>query len=343
VNLLSPSYAFVTSLFKAEEAKGITTPMMQEALRKSSIEDAITAMKGSSIGDYLEKNLVKTFEEANSCLQAYIDDCLNRILILRPPSDVVLISSVYMQKFDVFNVKIALRRLLDEEGAPFVSAGTMYKSGLLNDLSTADSTQDIAEILTRCSLHHYAQIIQQLEEIDLRAVVKAEMDLDIQYVTQMQQKLSKVNDAHVLKKALGIMVDIMNLRILLRSVFTNSPVKKDTYMKGGGMFSPEKLTSLAELKIPELSSSLEHTRYANMIRDVVKAYDVQKDIRTLESISDVYQLRFLKELLSPKVFSPVMAFSLLTVKDWEIRTTRIVLKAVADSLPASAFTDYLEL
>jgi V/A-type H+-transporting ATPase subunit C len=343
VNQISPSYAFATALFKAEEAKGITKVMMKDALQKSTIDDAITAMKGSAIGLHLEKNSVKTFDEANKVLQTYMDDCLDRMLKFRSPPAMRRIASMYMEKFDVFNIKIALRRLITEDEAPFIQAGTIHKEGLLGELSAAHSVEDIQSLLIRCELKAYAGIVELLVEIDSRMEAKAERDLEETYYSQLKKQLSRMDDSAVLTKALGIMIDIANLRMVVRSVLTETSARVEYYIPEGELFSPERLASLAALKTPEMVSQLEYTRHANMIRDIVKDFEAQKDIRAIERISDIYQIRSLRELLSPKVFSPAMVLALLTVKEWEIRSVRLVLKSVSDSLPIAEVANYLDM
>ncbi len=342
MNLVSPCYAYATALFKAEEAAGITTPMMKDALSKAALDDAVTAMKGSSIGAYLERNSVKTFDEANRYLQSYVDDCLGRMLKFRSPPDMRRIAGVYMQKYDVFNIKTALRRLMSEDPPPFVAAGTIHEAGLLSDLALAQGPDDIAGVLRNCSLKAYIPAIDELVDLDLRSVVNAEMHLDVTYYSQLRNLLARTDDAPVLTKAFGIMIDIANLRTAVRAVLTEGATREDHYLRGGEWFSPEKLTSLASLKPPELVSALEYTRYANMIRDIVKDYDAQQDIRAIERISDIHQARSLRELLSPKVFSPAMVLFLLTTKEWEVRCVRLVLKSVTESLPAAEAAAYLE-
>ncbi len=343
MNQLSPSYAFATALFKAEEAKGITEAMMKDALQKSTIDDAITAMKGSAIGLHLENNSVKTFDEANRFLQTYIDDCLDRMLKFRSPPEMKRIASMYMEKFDIFNIKIALRRLITEDEAPFIQAGTIHKEDLLGELNAARSIEDIQSLLLRCELKTYAGIVEQLEEMDKRMEAKAERDLEETYYSQLTKLLSRMDDSHVLNKALGIMIDIANLRMVVRAVLLETSARVEYFIPGGELFSPERLASLTALKPQEMVSQLEYTRHANMLRDIVKDFEAQKDIRAIERISDACRIRSLRELLSPKVFSPAMVLALITIKEWEIRSVRLVLKSVSDSLPIAEAANYLEM
>ncbi|HHO76885.1 MAG TPA: hypothetical protein ENN05_10725 [Deltaproteobacteria bacterium] len=343
MNQLSPTYAFATALFKAEEARGITPPMLKDALQKSTIDDAITAIKGSSIGLYLDKNSVKTFDEANRFLQTYLDDCLDRMLKFRSPAEMRRIASLYMEKFDVFNIKIALRRLCVEEDAPFIFTGNIHKEGLLGELSAARSVEDIQSLLQRCNLFAYAGIVDQLVDMDSRMEAKAQRELQETYYSQLRKHLSRMDDSGVLEKSLGIMIDITNLKMVTRSVLSETSARIEYFIPGGDLFSPERLAAISTLKPPEMVSQLEHTRYANMLRDIVKDFEAQKDVRAIERISDAYQNRFLRELLSPKVFSPAMVLLLLTTKEWEIRSVRLVLKSVSDSLPISDVANYLEM
>ncbi len=343
MNLVSTSYAFTTALFKAEEAKDLSMAMMKEAVQKPSVEDAVISMKGSSIGTYLERNLVKTFEEANRCLHRYMKDALEHTLTFRPPREMVSIAETFMVKFDILNIKVALRRLIESAEAPFTEAGRIFENGFLKELSQAQAPEDIVGILQRCSLNPYAKVVENIYDIELRHVVRAETKLDEIYFKELEKVLDKTDDSSLLKKALGIMVDLINLRILLRAVLKNQPAKEDVFITGGEMFSPHKLSELAESKVQELAGMLDHTRYSTLVREVMRDYDTKKDIRVVEKAVDCHQLRLIRELLSPKVFSPAMVFWMLIEKEWEVRSARLVLKAVSESIPASILSDYIEM
>lgn len=342
MNPASPAYAFATALFKAEEAKALTLAMVKDALTKTTIDEAVASMKASSLGQHLEKNPVSSFDEADTCLQTYIDACLNRMLSARTPSVMTRIATAYLNKFDILNIKIALRRLVATRDAPFISAGTIHGNGLLSELSAVSTVQDMAKLMERCALGAYAPIVEDIEPLDMTSVVKAEIALEKTYYAQMYKTLLSAGDSRVTKKALGVMIDMINLRILLRSALAETAVHQAVYMNGGAMLSAEKLSLMAAMKLPELAVSLEHTRYSPMVREIIRKYETSGDIRVVEQLGDIHQIMLLKELLAPMVFSPAMVLAFIVVKEWETRIARLVLKAVSERLPSSMIMDYIE-
>jgi vacuolar-type H+-ATPase subunit C/Vma6 len=61
----------------------------------------------------------------------------------------------------------------------------------------------------------------------------------------------------------------------------------------------------------------------------------------VEEAIDKHKFRLLRELLSPRVMTPLMIVWYLIVKEVEIKNLRLVLKAAFDNIPVEEIKGYL--
>jgi len=77
--------------------------------------------------------------------------------------------------------------------------------------------------------------------------------------------------------------------------------------------------------------------------EVSTNYDKNKNITVVDEIIDKHKFRMLKEMLSPRVLSPLVMAWYLILKEVEIRNLRLVLKTIADGVPVQEIENYLVL
>jgi V/A-type H+-transporting ATPase subunit C len=95
--------------------------------------------------------------------------------------------------------------------------------------------------------------------------------------------------------------------------------------------------------LAEIPGRLENAEYRNVVEEVISNYDRTKSVTVVEEIVDKHKFRLLKEILSPRVLSPLVVLWYLILKEIEIRNLRLILKAVFDSLSPGEIKDYLVL
>jgi len=61
----------------------------------------------------------------------------------------------------------------------------------------------------------------------------------------------------------------------------------------------------------------------------------------VNEVSDEHRFRLLREMLSPRVFSPLVLVWYLALKEAEVRNLRLVLKATFDAVPLADIREYL--
>ena len=342
MNLISTRYAFTSAYLKGEEARGITAHHVEKMLQRSTIQDALEAIRNTDIGGYLWQQPVKTFDDADEYLWRYQGVCLERLERFKPPSDIVRLVDVYIKKYDILNTKIALRRVLTGETAPMAQLGVIYDQKFLEKLSNTKNVEEIAEVLVKCNLDDYASIVGDIKEKDVRSTFEGEIKLDKIYYESMLNALKKMADWRSLARAFGIIIDLKNLQIVLRSVIgEKESTAGESVIEGGYMLSGDAIKKLLSLKMTEVTGRLEHTEYHQTVQEISKSYEEEGNITIVDKVIEKHKFQLLKELLSPRILSPSNMLWYLILKELEIRNIRLILKALADGIPAPEIKGYL--
>ena len=166
MHLTSTRYAFWSAFLKGEESRGITRHHLDEMLKKSTFQDALDVIRNTDLGDYLGKQPLGIFDDADHRLWTYLGESSDRMKQLAPPLDMLHLMDRYMRKFDVLNIKIGLRSLFVGETAPMTPLGLIYQAGVLKEFSKAQSVDEMAKVLANCHLEDYAFILKNIKEND---------------------------------------------------------------------------------------------------------------------------------------------------------------------------------
>jgi len=345
MNLLSPGYAFASAYLKGEESKVITAEHIDAMLQKFSIQDALEIIKNTDVGHYLWERPVSNFNEVDIYLWMYFGERLEHLKWLNLPADMVRILSVYVVKYDVSNIKVALRSVLTDKKAPMVPAGVIHNHGLLEQLSSARTLDDVVAIVTICGLDDYAYILKEYEQRtdgDVRARLLTEIRLDNQYYENMLKVMRKGYDRFLLSKSLGVIIDLTNLQLAFRSVIEGiGPAAGEFVLNGGYMLSADAIKELLPLRLSEIVGRLEHTEYHEAAEEISRGYERDGNVTVVDEVIERHKFRLFKESLSPRVLSPSIMVWYLILKEFEIRDLRLALKALIDGVPATEIKDYL--
>jgi vacuolar-type H+-ATPase subunit C/Vma6 len=344
--LFDTRYAFISAYLKGEEAKIITSRHVSGMSKMSSIQDVLEIIKETDVGNYLEGVLVKDFADLDKNLWKYFSDCLQRVEWFKPvPSNITRMLKAYIVKYDVINIKAALQTLSSSKKTNAIPIGIIYTGGLLEKLSYAESIADIIKTLIECKLENYASI---LEEYNTNGRVKsrllAEAKLDGEYYRNLLNMTKSITDGAVLAKAFGIIIDMTNLQIILRAIVDGTGSEIAEYTLGGGyMISEVVVKDLISLKLSDIPGRLEHTQYHNVVGKIVSSYDRTRSAAVIDEVVEKHKFRLSKEILSPRVVSPLVMAWYLILKEIEIRNLRLISKAVLNNIPVEDLKDYLVL
>jgi V/A-type H+-transporting ATPase subunit C len=344
--VLNPRYAFISACLKGEEPKTVTSEHIDKMMTAPNLQDALAIIRETDIGSYLEELPVKTFDDLDECLWRYLAQRISYVESFKfLPKDVLKLSRAYIVKYDVSNIKAALQGILGGKKASLMPVGIIYNSGLLDELSNAENADDIIQLLIKCKLGDYVPALEQSKtDKSAKSKLLAEAKLDGEYYKNMVNMARRIKDGSVLTKAFGLVIDLTNLQIASRAIIEGiGPDAAEFTIAGGYRITDKAIKELLPLKITDIPAKLEDTQYQDIANEVSTSYDKTKSVTAVDEIIDKHKFRMLKEMLSPRVLSPLVMAWYLILKEVEIRNLRLVLKAIGDGVPVQEIKDFLVL
>ena len=342
----SAKYAFISAYLKGEEARVINSEHIDKISRMSNIQDALAAIRDTDIGSYFEELPAKTFDDLDKYLWEYLAQRISEVESFKLlPKDMLKISKAYVVKYDVSNIKAALQCISTGKKASMIPVGIIYNNGLLDELSNAKNVDDIIQLLIKCKLGDYAPALEQYKmDEGAKSKFLAEARLDGEYYKNILNMARRIKDSLVLAKAFGLVIDLTNLQIALRAIIEGTGLDTAEFIIAGGYRITDKaIKELLPLKMTDMSARLEDTQYQDIANEVSTSYNKTKSITAVDEIIDKHKFRMLKEILSPRVLSPLVMAWYLVLKEAEIRNLRLVLKAIGDGVPVQEIKELLVL
>jgi V/A-type H+-transporting ATPase subunit C len=289
---------------------------------------------------------VKTFDDLDECLWRYLAQRISYIESFKfLPKDVLKVSRAYIVKYDVSNIKAALQGISTGKKVRMIPVGIIHNNGLLDELSNTENADDITQLLIKCKLGDYIPALEQYKtDKSAKSKFIAEAKLDGEYYRSMLNMARRIKDGLVFAKAFGLVIDLTNLQIALRAIIEGIGLDAaELIIAGGYRITDKTIKELLALKIADIPARLEDTRYQDIVNEVSSSYDKTKSITAVDESIDKHKFRMLKEMLSPRVLSPLVMAWYLILKEVEIRNLRLVLKAIGDGVPVQEIKDFLVL
>ena len=346
--MIGTGYAFASGYLKGEEARLITSEHVRRMSNAPSIQGVLEIIEDTDIGSYLREVTLMSFDDIDEHLWSYLHHCLQRLEWFRMvPTDLLKISRAYIAKYDVLNVKAALWRVATGRKVSMIPVGVLHSFGLLDRLADAENLGDVIEPLVSCKLRNYADILREEEQRfsqGARSRLQVEARLDNEYYRGMLNTAKASAESYMFCKALGIIIDLANLQIVSRAMIEGLGPEVAEYTIGGGvMLSAETIAELLSLRLGDMPQRLEDFQYRDLAQEISAGYDGTKSIAVVVETVEAHKFRLLKEILAPRVLSPLMIVYYLILKEAEIRNLRLILKAILDGIPVMETRKYLVL
>ncbi len=332
MSVFDDRYPFMTAYLKGEEAQVVTSDHVDRLSRVTDVEQALEEIRDTDLGDCLNTTVIKTFDDLDEKLWAYLSDTVARLKWFKPvPADILKIVTAYLVKYDLLNIKAALLALTAGDKASLVPLGTIHDSGLLEELGAAETVADISQVLDRCRLSDYAVILADYQaDAGARARLLMEAKLDREYYQHLVAISAEVADGEELARVIGIMIDMTDLKMLLRAVADETGAEAAGYILGSGYLAPgENISEVATMKLNEMTAKVAYL-YRSAVREVSDSYDKTRNVTTFDEIIERNKFALLKGILSVKIMSPLMIIWYLILKENEVRNIRIILKTLFD-------------
>jgi vacuolar-type H+-ATPase subunit C/Vma6 len=226
-----------------------------------------------------------------------------------------------------------------------IPVGIIHNNGLLEDLSNAEDVDAIIQILITCKLADYVPALEQYKtDKSSKSKFVVEARLDGQYYKSMLNMARRIKDGSALAKALGVIIDLTNLQIASRAIIQGIGHDAAEFVIAGGYRITDKaIGELLPLKIADIPARLEDAHYQQIAIEVSTSYDKNKNITAVDEIIDKHKFEILRDMLSPRVLSPLVMAWYLILKEAEIRNVRLVLKTIVDGVSVQEIENYLVL
>jgi len=344
--LLDTRYAFMSAYLKGEEAKIITSDHLNKMSKVSSIQDVWGIIKDTDIGSYFEEVVVNTFDDVDGHLWKYFGECLRHLEGLKLlPNDMRKILRAHILKYDMSNIKAALQGILTGKKVEMIPAGVIHNNEQLDKLSTAKNVDSIIDLLIQCKLRNYVPVLEEYQiEGGVKSRLLTETRLDSMYYQDLKKAALETKDGSILSQAVGIMIDMTNLQIILRAIIDGSGAEAAEFtISGGYTISGEVAKELLSLKLSDMPGRLEHTPYLDAVREILTNYDRTESISVIEEIMSKHKFRLVKEILSLRLLSPPVIAWYLILKEIEIRSLRLILKAMFDNISLEEIRTFVVL
>ena len=330
----------MSAYLKGEESRTVSPEHIGDVLQRSvTMKDALEIIADTDIGEYLLDQPIKTFDDADEYLWSYLDECLTRLERFNTPPEMLRIARLYVEKYDVLNIRIALRVILKKEPSSLVPIGKIHSAGHLHEMSALREKDDLSSILAACNLGGYIQAIENVSEKDAQSVSGGEVALQNLYHQKMLGAFRGMDDEHLLEKAFKIGIDTTNLQTVFRVSLGGNHTAGASVLNGGRMFSESTVQELLTLKMSEITGRLENTGYHMMAQEVSKGYEKGGQITAIDKITEKHKFRMLRDILSPRILSTSNMIWYLLLKEWEIRNLRLIFKMLADGIPPAEIRD----
>lgn len=346
----SAKYAFVSAYLKGAEAKVLTSEHIDRMSRisniqevASSVREVIEIIKDTEAGRYLEEAAVKSFDDSDRYLWRYFNECLVRLEWLKMvPDEIYKVIKAYLVKYDVINTKAVLQAVATGKKASLIPVGIIYSRGRLDEFSRAKSVNDITEVLTACQLGNYADVLRGYLPEDRKSRFVIEARLDGEYYSNLLGVSRKIPDGPLLAKAFSIIIDMANLALVNRVVIEGIDAEAAEFIISGGyLISDSVARDLLSHKLADLPGVLGATQYREIAEEIVASHGRTRSVTVIDEIVNRHKFRLLKEMLSPRVLTPLVVAWYLIIKETEIRNLRLILKAAFDAIPVEEIREYL--
>lgn len=349
--MISAGYAFLSAYLKGEESKLVTAEHMDGIFRSAKVQDALVSIRNTDVGGYFEEvspSTLATFDDVDQHLWLYFGKCLDQFKWFGiVPSVIKKIVAAYKVKYDVSNIKLALRGLDVEENARMIPVGVIHGAEMLEELTNAETVDDIIQTVTQCDLSSYAAILKENRETLVQGSkqrLAVEAMLDRQYYADILQAARKMRDGKKFLEVQGVVIDFINLQIIYRAVIKGMGPEAAGYLiGGGGELGTETMMELLSTKSNEMLGKLESTRYEEVAQEIAASYDRTKSITVVDEVIEMHKYTYVREMISTKILSPLLITWYLVLKELEVRNLRLILKAISDDVPYEKIKDYLVL
>ncbi|MDL2246364.1 V-type ATP synthase subunit C [Methanobrevibacter sp. OttesenSCG-928-K11] len=265
------------------------------------------------------------------------------------PKEIKKSFKIMSKKTDIYNIKslIIAKEVgfnADETRDLLIPSGSMY-----DNLEALVDSDNITSIVTALDGTEYGSVLEdalpKYEETNM--ILPLEAALDNYYLKNLLASTEVPADENkqILFSYVGTQVDIANLKLIIRAKEDGLDYNTiSSYILSDGYQLREwKLKDLMESQdVSNIVSSLEGTKYANILSDALAEYTEKGNVSVFEKALDSYLAKSANSLAlkKPLGIGPIIGY--VSKKETEIRNLKIIARAKREAnYPASKIMEML--
>jgi len=319
-------YAFATAKVRALETKMLNRATLLDMVNAENFASAVDLLR---TGEYALGQGSKSFAELEKILLQRRSEVreLFRDLIIDEP-----IVELFRTREDFANMRLALRRKLTDKplGADYSNDGNV----------PAEQFEEIFEEENYSPLpYHMQEAIERavLAYYQNKVVRQIDYALDASYGEYRIKRAGELKNIFLLG-LFRIMIDLTNIRIMLRLKFTESE-RRNVFLSGGYVW-PQRLKHGLDTGYEAIGQLFFATPYFEVVESGVRYLVSNKSFLKVEYNCEEYLAGFLRTTVQITAGAqPIIAY--LLMKENEIRTVRLILTAKKNHLATQLVLDRL--
>ena len=296
-------------------------------------EKEVTRLLESKNLEDLKNNVVSRdfVLEGNSAeeIQKSIDRAMVKIIRMAKddsPPAVRDFYDAYLQRMDGENIKKAIREVMEGKEVGEYVMFSEEGNNLMEKIKRAER-EELEEILRKEGFNISLDMSQESIEREIDRVMILRMA-----EAKMPKSCVKARD-----KFAGIMVDVINLKTLIRGKHYGKKEIEKNLIEGGWEISEWKMKELLKIdSVAEIISMLEGTSYMPYLRQAITDYE-KKGVMALENALDKYMIKAAGEISNecPMGIGPGIRF--MVEKEYEARNLKAIAKAIEANMREEAW------
>ena len=323
-------YVYTISRIRVIEQKMLSPAMLERMIEANSPEEALKVLQDAGYGFAGEGHRVSDYERLLNEEQEKVYQLLMETVPDPREFDLLII------KNDYHNLKVYLKAELSDQE---VNSSYLLKPSLIPGEQLADlfRERDFAELPARMTEAVEASFDAFAKTRDPQMV---DLILDTALYSHMLELSAEVNSEFV-TGLVNTMVDLTNLRILLRTKLINRPWEfMKSFLIAGGSFDSEFYRELHELEFDQIAKAYANTAYSQLLIESMNSLRLSRSLAGFEKLCDNYLVAMLKTMkYSIFGIEPLVAYYL--AKEMEIKNVRIIMVGKINRLEQYAIRERL--
>lgn len=333
------SYALVAPIIESRKLRTLKKEHAAEIAGVPEISDAIARMESIDLSVFLSEIYHENLS-AND-LEFFLWQFLaNEVSFLyeKIPGEARLVLDAYLNKYDVSNIKAAIRKIFSTFAGRIIGVplGLVSRSGKLGKLLQCNSLDEVSLLLDSLSMNGYAAVARKTGDR-----MSLEVELEEEYCSGLLKTGERSGDSHV-QHFFGELVDLTNTLSFLRGIDQNQNTTIHRVFARSYKLRPGEIEALRGCtSVQNALSILQQTHYYRLAAKLMDAYVRTHNMLLLENLTSEYLDHLSYEEFLVSIFAPGHVLSYVLCKEREVHMALMVLKSVEEQFRYDTYAKWL--